>query len=182
VILARTEGDPQARVPDLRRAILSVESEIPVGGSGPWTGFRTMSEMRAGTLEGQRLNAALLGGFAAAALLLAATGIFGVMAYVVAQRTSEIGVRVALGAHPSDVVRWVTGQTFRLAASGLGIGLFGMLAAAPLLRSQLYGISTTDSTVVLAVLALFAFVTLLAGFLPARRAARVPPINALRAE
>ncbi len=182
VVVARTRGDPAAVVPALRRAILAVEPEIPVAGTGPWMGFRTLSEMMAGTLEGQRLNAVLLAGFAASALLLAAVGIFGVMAYVVAQRTPEIGVRVALGARPADVARWVTWQTLRLAGAGLVLGLLGALAATPLLRSELYGVSPTDPAVFAAVLAVFCAVALLAGYLPARRASRVPPITALRSE
>jgi predicted permease len=182
VVLARTEGDPRSVVPAMRRAILGVEPEIPVAGTGPWMGFRTLSEMMAGTLEGQRLNATLLAVFAASALVLAAVGIFGVMAYVVAQRTAEIGVRVALGARPADVARWVTWQTLRLAGAGLVLGLLGALAATPILRSELYGVSPTDPAVFGGVLAVFAAVALLAGYLPARRASRVSPITALRAE
>ncbi len=182
VVLARTDGDPARVVPALRRAVLAVEPEIPVAGTGPWMGFRTLNEMMAGTLEGQRLNAVLLAVFAASALLLAAVGIFGVMAYVVAQRTPEIGVRVALGARPGDVVRWVTWQTLRLAGAGLVLGFAGAMAATPILRSELYGVSVADPVVLLAVLVIFAAVAFLAGYLPARRAARVPPITALRAE
>jgi predicted permease len=182
VVIARADGDPARVVPALRRAVLAVEPEIPVAGTGPWMGFRTLNEMMAGTLEGQRLNAVLLAVFAASALVLAAVGIFGVMAYVVAQRTPEIGVRVALGARPTDVVRWVTWQTLRLAGAGLVLGFAGAMATTPLLRSELYGVSAADPAVLLTVLAVFSAVALLAGYLPARRAARVPPITALRTE
>ncbi|HEX8359096.1 MAG TPA: ABC transporter permease [Longimicrobium sp.] len=182
VVIARTDGDPARVVPALRRAVLAVEPEIPVAGTGPWMGFRTLRETMAGTLEGQRLNAILLAVFAVSALVLAAVGIFGVMAYVVAQRTPEIGVRLALGARPADVVRWVTWQTLRLAGAGLVLGFAGAMAATPILRSELYGVSATDPAVLLAVLAVFGAVAFLAGYLPARRAARVPPITALRAE
>jgi predicted permease len=182
VVVARTTGDPAAAVPALRRAVLGVEPEIPVAGTGPWMGFRTMEDMMAGTLEGQRLNALLLSVFAASALALAAVGIFGVMAYVVAQRTPEIGVRVALGARPAHVARWVAWQTLRLAGVGLLLGLLGTLAVGPLLRGELYGVSPVDPAVFAAVLVVFAAVALAAGYLPARRASRVPPVTALRAE
>jgi len=124
----------------------------------------------------------LLSVFAALALVLAAVGIYGVMAYAVAQRTREIGVRLALGAQPRDVLNMVLVGGGKLAAFGLALGLIGSLGMNYFLRSQLYGVSSSDPLTYATVAALLGVVALAACYLPARRATRVDPLVALRYE
>jgi ABC-type transport system, involved in lipoprotein release, permease component len=124
----------------------------------------------------------LLGGFAAAALLLATLGVYGVMAFAVSQRTREIGVRIALGAHARRVFALVLKQGMVLAGVGVLVGLAGALALTRVLRSLLFGISATDPVVLIAVAILLGVVTMIGAYLPARRAARIDPAVALREE
>ena len=130
----------------------------------------------------RRLSMALLGGFAALALVLGVVGVYGVTSYLVAQRTREVGLRLALGAQPAQVVRMVVRQGMVAAAAGLTLGLVVALAVTRLMASLLYGVSPTDVVTLLAVTTLLALATLLANYFPARRAARVDPLVALRAE
>ena len=129
-----------------------------------------------------RLYATLVGLFAAAALLLAALGVYGVMAYAVAQRQREIGVRLALGAEPAGIRRMVLGEGGRLALVGLGIGLAGALLGGQLLGKLLFGVSPYDAPTLIAVPAVLGVVTMVASWLPARRAMRLDPVRAIRAE
>jgi putative ABC transport system permease protein len=124
----------------------------------------------------------LLGLFAAAAVLLSAIGIYGVLAHSVTARTREIGIRLALGAPRGQVIATVVAQAGGLAVAGLGIGLLGAAAAGRLIRGQLYGVSPIDALTYLSVAGALAVVALLASWLPARRAASVDPIAALRSE
>jgi putative ABC transport system permease protein len=124
----------------------------------------------------------LLGAFAAVALLLAALGIFGVLSYAVTQRQREIGIRVALGAHPQDVLRMVLGNAAGLVGAGVLAGLASALALSRTMTSLLFDLSPTDPVTLLGVAALLAAVALLASYLPARRATRVDPLVALRSE
>jgi ABC-type antimicrobial peptide transport system permease subunit len=143
---------------------------------------QTLDEVFGGSLAERRFQLLLLGLFGGIALLLAMIGIYGVISFQVAQRTQEIGVRVALGATARNVVRLVVGRGLLLAALGVALGLAGAFALTRLMRSLLYAITTTDPMTFLAVPLLLVAATMLACFLPARRAARVDPVTALRAD
>ena len=175
-LLVRSSGDPAALTAAVAREVQAVDPLLPVDAVRPMTSIVSDAVAR------PRLNTLLLGTFSAAALLLAALGIYGVIAYGVSQSTREIGVRVALGATPRDVLRMVVGQGVRMAAVGLGVGLVVALAATRLLRSMLFGVEPGDPLTLVAVLATLGAVALLASYLPARRAARTDPLVALRAE
>ncbi len=142
----------------------------------------TMEERIADTVWQRRLAGTLFLVFAGLALLLAAIGIYGVMAYTVSQRTREIGIRMTLGAQPHEVSRMIVGQGARLIALGLGIGLIVALLGSRLIHNLLYGISSADPLVYVSVLAVLAAVAVLACWLPARRASQVDPMISLRAE
>jgi ABC-type antimicrobial peptide transport system permease subunit len=181
-LVIRTRSQPELTIPALRRAVLAVEPDLPVTGDGLWAGFATVDQFLSASLAPRRFNTVLLGGFAAAAVLLAVIGLYGVLAYLVAQRTREMGVRVALGAQPGDVLRLTLGRGIRLTLLGLGLGLLGALLLTRVMASLLYGVTATDPATFAAVAALLAVVALLASYLPARRAARVDPVVALRSE
>jgi putative ABC transport system permease protein len=142
----------------------------------------TMEQFLADSLSRARFTMLLLGIFAGVALLLAAVGIYGLIAYSVTQRTQELGIRIALGAQRRDVLRLVLRHGTRLTLLGLALGIAAALGITRLLASLLFGISATDPLTFAGVAALLAFVALLACFIPARRATRVDPIVALRYE
>jgi ABC-type antimicrobial peptide transport system permease subunit len=129
-----------------------------------------------------RIAAGVLGGFGLLALVLAATGVYGVTSYSVAQRTREMGLRMALGADPGDVLRLVMGQGVKLTAAGVAVGLVSAYALTRLMSSVLFGVSANDVVTFAAVSALLAAVAIGAGFIPARRATKVEPIEALHYE
>ena len=141
-----------------------------------------MEEIVGDAVVQPRLNATLLGAFAALALLLAVVGIYGVVSYSVAQRRQEIGVRVALGAQPSDVFRLVVRQGAFLATAGVAIGLLASWILTPVLRSWLYEIEPGDPLTFIGVAAILVAIALLATAIPARRATKVDPVLAMRAE
>jgi predicted permease len=175
-LVVRTSGDPQGLVAAVRGAIHEVDPYQPVNG------VRTLDEVLGVETAQRRLGMILLTSFAALALLLAALGIYGVLAFFVVQHTQEIGVRLALGARPSDVLRLVVGRGMRLALAGVVIGLAASFGLARLLASLLYGVSPSDPATYALVAALLACVALLACMIPARRATKVDPMVALRYE
>jgi ABC-type antimicrobial peptide transport system permease subunit len=141
-----------------------------------------MNDLLSDSVASRRFNMFLLGSFAMVALLLAGVGIYGVMAYSVAQRTREIGIRIALGAQARDVLRLVVGQGMYTAMIGVGIGLAGAFALTRVMASLLYGVSPRDPVIFAAVALLLSLTALVACYIPARRAAKVDPLNALRSE
>jgi putative ABC transport system permease protein len=148
----------------------------------PLTSVRVFDEYVSRSLARPRFNALLLSIFAATALLLTAIGIYGVLAYSVSQRTNEIGIRMALGAAQSAIFRLVVGQAMTLVGISLALGLVGAFGATRLLSSLLFGVRAWDPVTFIAIVALVGVVAFLAAWLPARRAAHVDPIVALRAE
>jgi putative ABC transport system permease protein len=142
----------------------------------------TMPEVVQQALWAPQMAAVLFGLFGLLSLMLAVIGVYGVMAFIVLQRTSEIGVRIALGAQPGDVLRMVMGQTVGLAAGGIAIGLCAALILTRLLNNLLYGVSPNDPGTFFAVPLLLAITALIAGSIPAWRAACIDPVNALRQE
>jgi ABC-type antimicrobial peptide transport system permease subunit len=144
--------------------------------------FSTFADDMGGWLADRRFLLLLVGLFACIALIIAGVGLYGVVAFFVAQRTQEIGVRMAIGAQRSDVLRLVLGEAARMAAFGVIIGVVASLAISRLLTSLLFGISATDPLTFIGVAALLSLVALAASFIPAYRATRVDPITALRYE
>jgi predicted permease len=175
-VVLRTEGDPAAVMTQVRRGVEEIDSRDVI------YGVQTMDEVLAGSLAARRLSMILLGVFAALALLLSCVGIYGVISYVVGQRTHEIGIRMALGAQRRDVMRLVLGEGAKMALIGVAIGIAAALGMTRLMESQLFGVTAHDPLTFLAGGALFAMVALLACYLPARRAVRVDPVIALRSE
>ena len=175
-ILVRTANDPLAIASAARTALQQLDPELPLAG------VATMDQLLADSLARSRFTMLLLGIFSAVALVLAAVGIYGLIAYSVTQRTQELGIRIALGAQNRDVLRLVLAQGTRLTFLGVAIGLFAALALSRLLATLLFNVSATDPLTFAGVAALLAAVALLACFIPARRATRVDPIVALRYE
>jgi putative ABC transport system permease protein len=176
MILVKTDSDPHAFVPTLRSEVLAVDNDQPLGG------VRTGEEILAQAVAQPRFRTVLLGLFAFLAAALAAVGIYGLMAYSVLQRSHELGVRRALGAQPRDIVGLVLRQGMGLMVIGLALGLAGSLALTRFLEGMLFGTTARDPMTFGGVLLLLAAVALLASWLPARRAARVDPMVALRYE
>jgi predicted permease len=176
VVVRSRGGDAAALTTEVRAALKGVDPNLLI-----WE-TRTMDELVGQSVAPQRFNVALLGFFAALAMLLAAVGIYGVMSYTVTQRRHELGIRMALGAQSRDVLRLVVRQGMLLTLLGLGLGLAGAFALTRLMSSLLYGVSATDPTVFAAVSVLLAAVALLACYVPARRATKVDPMVALRYE
>jgi predicted permease len=172
----RVSGDPMSMVAGVSREIYAVDPNQPI------SVIATMAELLGEETEQRWVGMILLATFAGVALLLAALGIYGVLAYFVAQRTREIGVRVALGAQTRDVMKMVMKQGMRLTLFGIGIGLVGGFASSRLMKSLLFGVSAADPLTFAAVAALLTGVALLACYIPARRAMKVDPVVALRCE
>ncbi len=175
-LVVRTKGSPLALADSIRKQILALDPDQSV------SNIRTMEQAISGSLSARRLTLTLLGLFAALALGLAVIGLYGVMAYTVAQRAHEIGIRMALGAQRTDVLRLILRHGLALTSLGVALGLIGALALTRVLRSHLYEVGTTDPGTFIAVSLLLVVVALLACLIPARRAAKVDPMVALRHE
>lgn len=175
-LFVRTTGDPRRVEPEVERAVVAVDENLPL------PTVQTVKESLSFFLSEPRFRAKLFSLFSVLALLLAAVGIYGVLSQRVAQRTQEIGIRVALGARRDDVLRLIISEGLRLTVIGIAIGIAGSLALARFLSSMLYGVKPNDALTVGAVSCLLLLVALLACYLPARRAVKLDPLTALRCE
>lgn len=176
VLLIRTTRDPEASVETIRRVLQGLAPNLP------YADVETLDDVLRPQLQPRRLGAAMFGAFGVLALVLAAIGLYGVISYAVAQRTHEVGIRLALGARPAQVLRLVVRQGVVLTLLGLAIGIAGALAGARLIAHFLFGVSATDPLTFAGVCVALGAVAALASYIPARRAARVDPIVALREE
>ena len=174
--VVRTDGPPDAFLASIRKAVAEFNSQATVYDTD------TVDHIASESLASRRFAMILLSAFAALALVLASIGIYGVISYIVGQRTQEIGIRMALGAQRRDVLRLVLGEGAKMALAGVGIGLLGALALTRLMASVLYGVSATDPLTFAGVAILLAGVAMLACFLPAWRAMHIDPMSALRYE
>jgi putative ABC transport system permease protein len=174
--VARTQSAPNSMAQAIKQQIWKVDSELPV------SKVKTMSEVSAASFAARRFNMLLLAIFAGLALLLAAVGIYGVMSYAVTQRTQEIGIRMALGARATDVLRLILRNGMTLTLLGVVIGLGGAVALTRLLTTLLFGVKPTDAFTFAVVSTLLIVVAMIACYLPARRATKVDPLVALRYE
>ena len=174
--VVRTSGDPGRLAPAAVRVVREIDPLLPV------SAVRPLEEVFAESIARPRLTAVAMGVFAGAALLLAALGVYGIVAYSVSQRSREFGIRVALGAKPSQIIGMVVGQNLRIVALGLGAGLLAAIPATRLLRGLLYQVGPNDPTTFIAIGAMLAAVATIASYLPARRGTQVDPVVSLKAE
>ena len=175
-IAIRTAGDPADLAGAVRREARAV------GGTFPIYDLRTMETVRAESVAERRFLLLLIAAFGALALLLAGVGVYGVMSLVVSERTQEVGVRLALGAAPAAVLAMIVRQALALAVAGIALGVSASYVLSPLLGNQLFGIRPLDPVTYAAVPALLAGVAVCAALVPARRAMRVDPVQAMRHE
>jgi len=168
--------EPTSLTPALRNAVREIDPALPV------YGLMTMNERLSNSVADRRFNLLLLGGFAALALLLAGVGVYGVISYVVTQRTHEIGIRMALGAQRSDVARLFIKQGMKLVVLGVALGLFGAFALTRVMTGLLFNVGANDPLTFACVALSLSLIALAACYLPARRATRIDPLAALRHE
>ena len=173
-VVVRSHGDPAALTTAVRQEIRDLDPDLPV------YNVRTMEQRVDESLARRRFSTLLLGIFAALASGLAAVGIYGVVAFLVAQGTRELGIRMALGATPRRIGLLVVRQALLIALAGLALGMAGAAALTRLMRSLLFGVAPTDRATYLLVFGLVAMTALAASYLPARRAARLDPMRSLR--
>jgi putative ABC transport system permease protein len=167
-------GDPRPLAKSAQAQVFAMDRDMPV------TGIETLDEYVQSAFSGRRRVMSLIAGFAGVALLLAMVGLYGVMAYSVAERTAEIGIRQAVGAGPADILRLVVGEGLRLSVMGIGVGIAAAIAATRLISGMLYHVSPTDPATFAAIAAVILGVAMAACWIPARRATRVDPLEALR--
>jgi putative ABC transport system permease protein len=175
-LVVRASGDASRFAAAVQKEIRALDADQPVAD------VRTMKEVIAKSIARPRFNALLLAIFAGVALVLASVGIFGVMNYSATQRTQEIGIRMALGAKPGDILRLVVGHGMKLTLAGIVIGVIASLALTRVMANLLFGITATDLPTFIAVSAVLTIVALVANYIPARRATRLNPVIALRYE
>jgi predicted permease len=175
-LVVKTAGEPMQALPAIRHALAGIDRSVPIAAARP------MTDVVSGAIAAPRFTGWLLGLFAVTALTLAAIGIYGVLSYLVTQRTREIGIRVAVGAGPAEVLRLVVGRGLALALTGVAIGVVVALVASRVMESLLFGIEPRDPATFIGVPVVLTVVALVASIVPAIRAARVDPIVALRTE
>lgn len=175
-LVVKTTGEPMPALPEIRHALAGIDRSVPMAAARP------MTDVVSGAIAAPRFTGWLLGLFAVTALTLAAIGIYGVLSYLVSQRTREIGIRVAVGASPREVLRLVVGRGLALALTGVAVGVAVALVASRVMESLLFGIEARDPMTFIGVPIVLTLVALAASVLPAIRAARVDPIVALRTE
>jgi predicted permease len=175
-IVVKTDGDPMAALPVLKRETAALDPRLALSRA------QTVEHVFSDSLARRRFSMALIAIFAGSAVVLAMVGLYGVIALSVSQRRREIGVRMALGARPSDVLRLVLNDGLRITAIGVAIGLLGAVAVSRVLATLLYDVSPTSAPVYALATAGVALVTLVATLIPARRATRIDPTSAIRAE
>ena len=175
-LLVKSASDPAALLSEIHGAIASIDKDQPV------VAIATMKQLVRDSVSARRITFIVLGSFSALALILAAIGIYGVISYAVAQRTQEIGIRIALGAQPGDVLRMVIAQGAKIAGAGILIGLVASFALTRLMTNLLFSVSSADPTTFAAVTVALWVIAMLASYIPARRTLRVDPMSALRCE
>jgi putative ABC transport system permease protein len=174
--VVRTAGDPAALAPSAVRVISEIDPLLPV------SAVRPLDVVFAESIARPRLTAAAMSVFAAAALLLAALGVYGIVSYSVSQRAREFGIRVALGARPAQIIRMVVGQNVRVVALGLAAGLLAAIPATRLLQGLLFQVGANDPVTFVAIGVMLASVAMVAAYLPARRGTQIDPVVTLKAE
>jgi len=175
-IVMRTAGDPQTLAEPVRAEMRRIDKNVPL------YDMRTMSTLRSDAISTRRFVLLIVGAFGVLALGLAAIGVYGVMSLIVSERTREVGVRLALGAKPSQLLRMIVGQAAALGAIGVAIGLLAALPIGLLLQGQLYGIRSIDPATFVSVPAILLLISALAAVVPAFKAMRIDPVEALRLE
>jgi putative ABC transport system permease protein len=175
-LVVKTDVEPASLAATVRKAVWEIDKDQPV------SNIRTMDEILAESIARQRFSMLLLGIFAGGALLLAAVGIYGVMSYSVAQRTHEIGIRMALGAETGAVLKLAVGYGLKLVIAGVVIGLIAAFALTRLMATLLFGVTPTDPATFVVISVLLICVAAIASYIPARRATKVDPLVALRYE